>query len=278
MKNHLGLIVAIVLGVIGATLNFLYLTSKAANFEKVAFLSVDARTSIKRGEAFREDHFAPLEIPKIAVSSQLSHDAILFSDRGTVVGMKATRDYAGGEMVLQDQLKTPPPELALTGENERAMWVPVDTRTFVPSLIRPGDMVSFLVPKGVIPVARAPQEGEEQPPPPPTAGDSELVGPFKVLSARKCRGVQGCRNAAAAGERADDQRARAGEPARPDGQEAVGPLAGRRLPAGGSVTAPAGNRAKVEGAAANQARNPKLEIRKKSETGNQNDQNRNCDG
>jgi Flp pilus assembly protein CpaB len=182
MKNHLGLIVAIVLGVIGATLNFLYLTSKAANFEKVAFLSVDARTSIKRGEAFREDHFSPLEIPKIAVSSQLSHDAILFSDRGTVVGMKATRDYAGGEMVLQDQLKTPPPELALTGENERAMWVPVDTRTFVPSLIRPGDMVSFLVPKGVIPVARAPQEGEEQPPPPPTAGDSELVGPFKVLS------------------------------------------------------------------------------------------------
>jgi hypothetical protein len=181
MKNHLGLIVAIVLGVIGATLNFLYLTSKAANFDKVAFLSIDSRASIKRGETFREDHFAPLEIPKIAVSSQLSHDALFYSDRGTVVGMKATRDYGGGEMILQDQLKTPPQELALAAENERAMWVPVDTRTFVPSLIRPGDRVSFLVPKGVVPVTRTPEDGDSQPPP-PTMGDSELVGPFKVLS------------------------------------------------------------------------------------------------
>ena len=181
MKNHLGLIVAIVLGVIGATLNFLYLTNKAANFDKVAFLSIDRQASIKRGETFREDHFVPLEIPKGAVSSQLSHDAILYSERGAVVGMKATRDYGGGEMVLQDQLKTPPQELALTGENERAMWVPVDTRTFVPSLIRPGDMVSFLIPKGVVPVARAPEDGEDRPPP-PSIGDSELVGPFKVLS------------------------------------------------------------------------------------------------
>ncbi|HZL89351.1 MAG TPA: hypothetical protein VFB96_13315 [Pirellulaceae bacterium] len=182
MKNHLGLIVAIVLGVIGATLNFLYLTNKAANFDKVAFLSIDSRASIKRGETFREDHFAPLEIPKVAVSSQLSVDAILFSDRGAVVGMKATRDYGGGEMVLQEQLKTPPSELALTGENERAMWVPVDTRTFVPSLIKPGDTVSFLVPRGVVPVARAPEEGDEPSPPPPSMGDAELVGPFKVLS------------------------------------------------------------------------------------------------
>jgi hypothetical protein len=185
--KHLGLIIAVVLGVVGAAVNFIYLSNKAANFEKVAFLGIHRDASIKRGDTFREDHFASIEIPKMAVSAQLSESALKFSDKSTVVGMKATRDYAGGEMVLEEQLRTPPEELVLTEPNERVMWVPVDTRTFVPALVRPGDYVSFLVPKGhvVAPSAPAPGENgeaENGPSAPPPLGDTELVGPFKVLS------------------------------------------------------------------------------------------------
>lgn len=183
--KHLGLIIAIVLGVIGAFVNFIYLSNKAANFEKIAFLGIRHDVSIRRGETFREDHFAPIEIPKLAVSAQLSESALRFANRSTVVGMKATRDYAGGEMVLEEQLRTPPADLVFTAENERVMWVPVDTRTFVPSLVKPGDSVSFLVPKGhVMPVSPPASEngdGETTSAPPPL-GDTELVGPFKVLS------------------------------------------------------------------------------------------------
>ena len=179
MKNHLGLIVAVVLGVIGATLNFLYLTNKAKNFEKVAFLGIGKEVSIQRGETFRKDHFVAVEIPKINVG-RLTERVALYTDRDAVVGMKANQNYYGGELVLTEDLRTPPAELALQ-ENERAMWVPVDTRTFVPSLVKPGDLVSFLVPKGVVPISRPAENGEE-PPPPPSLGDSELVGPFKVLS------------------------------------------------------------------------------------------------
>lgn len=188
--KHLGLIIAVVLGVVGAVLNLLYLHGKASDFEKVAFLSIREGTEVRRGEAFREEHFAPLEIPKIAVSSQLSEAAILYKARGTVIDIKATRDYTGGEMILEDQLKTPPAQLNLSDPKERAMWVPVDTRTFVPTLVLPGDYVSFMVPKGNLPVAPPPSEGGEEIgdgngpaiSPPLPLGDTEMVGPFKVLS------------------------------------------------------------------------------------------------
>jgi hypothetical protein len=185
--KHLGLIIAVVLGVVGAAVNFIYLSNKAANFEKVAFLGIDRNASIKRGDTFREDHFAAIEIPKMAVSAQLGESALRFADRSTVVGMKATRDYAGGEMVLEDQLRTPPQELVFTDEKERVMWVPVDTRTFVPALVRPGDYVSFLVPKGhvvagALPPASENGDGDASPHAPPPLSDTELVGPFKVLS------------------------------------------------------------------------------------------------
>jgi hypothetical protein len=108
---------------------------------------------------------------------------VLFADRGTVVGMRANREYLGGELLLRQDLKTPPAELKLMSENECAMWVPVDTRSFVPSLVTPGDWVSFLV--SAAPGSLAPP-GEEDPDAPPaaplTAARSELIGPFRVLS------------------------------------------------------------------------------------------------
>ena len=183
MKNHLGLVLAVVLGVIGAALNFLYLNNKAKNFEKVAFLGIAQDVSIQRGETFRDSHFVAVEIPKLNVG-QLTERVVLYADRGTVIGAKANQNYYGGELVLSEDLKTPPAELALA-EGERAMWVPVDNRTFVPALVMPGDWVSFMIPKGMapLPVAAAPEEGSgDEQPQPIMPGDSEMVGPFKVLS------------------------------------------------------------------------------------------------
>lgn len=181
--KHLGLIVAIVLGVVGAAVNWLYLTGKADNFERVAFLSIGKDVQVRRGETFREDHFVAVEIPKANVG-RLTERAILYANRSTVVGMKSNLDYEGGELLLADDLKTPPPALEISGDNERVMWVPVDTRTFVPSLVKPGDWVSFLVPKGSVAAAALPasDNGDDSPAPPTAFTDTEMVGPFKVLS------------------------------------------------------------------------------------------------
>lgn len=69
------------------------------------------------------------------------------------------------------------------------MWVPVDARTFVASLVVPGDMVSFIVPKyaGTAPTpapAEPGPDGKPLPKPVPTASgpSTEIIGPFKILS------------------------------------------------------------------------------------------------
>src|SRR6185369_3263271 len=97
-----------------------------------------------------------------------------------------------GEIILRQRLKTPPPTMELTREDERGLPVPVDTRSFVPALVNPGDMVSFLVTVG----------GPSPPPSNTESGDGneptpaqsvvrpatvvnqriETVGPFRVLS------------------------------------------------------------------------------------------------
>jgi hypothetical protein len=79
--------------------------------------------------------------------------------------------------------------LALKGE-ERALWIPVDTRTFVASLVNPGDLVSFYVSDTPTPAAPPPDgtgtdETENAQPPAPVFAPSskaDLIGPFRVLS------------------------------------------------------------------------------------------------
>src|SRR5690606_9008423 len=92
---------------------------------------------------------------------------------------KAVRAYEGGEIVLRQDLKTPPGELTLA-ENERAMWIPVDVGSYVPSLIEPGDMVSFIVPKSM--AAANDPESETGFTAAVSEGGSEIVGPFRIVS------------------------------------------------------------------------------------------------
>ncbi len=182
MNGYKGLAIAAVLGVLGAILNWFYLDSKVQELDSVEYLGIAQSTVIRPGDRFTEEQLVKVAIPKNA-QGELPHFAVLYSDRQTVIGMPAVRLYAGGELVLRQDLKSPPPALSLARENERAMWIPVDTRTFVPSLVNPGDMVSFLVGETPTPAAEPGPDGEEAENPPPTPlPTAELIGPFRVLS------------------------------------------------------------------------------------------------
>jgi hypothetical protein len=186
MNGKIALPIAAGLALAGALLNWVYLDTKAQQLEKIEFLCVASGVTIRPGDRFTEDKLAPLAIPKNNVGENLRKEAILYSDRGTVIGMAAVRLHPEREILLRQDLKTPPPALTLNKEKEVAIFIPVDTRTFIPSLVSAGDLVSFMV--GGVPTPAVPpdQDGSSEntavPTLPSVPGNAELIGPFKVLS------------------------------------------------------------------------------------------------
>lgn len=180
MKGVTGLIVAAALGIVGAFCNWFYLAQKSRDLEKVDFIAISSDVTINPGDKFKSSDLVPVSIPKQSVGNLLQ-SAPLYSDLKTVVGMAATRTYLPGELLLNQDLRTPP-ERDVTkqlGENERVMFIPIDTRTFVPALFDAGNQISFVVPKfgGPTPI---PPEG--QPPPERVAIPTETIGPFRILA------------------------------------------------------------------------------------------------
>ena len=201
MKGIQGLIVAVGLGVAGALLNFFYLSSKAHEKDMVSFIGIKRDVVIGRGERLVPDHLVEVGIPKDAVGN-LAEIAMLWSELGAVENRTTWRTLSDGSLLLRTDLKTPPPELEL-GKDETAMWIPVDSRAFVPSLLKPGAMVSFTfpadpraptraVPPAAAPSGAAPPAAGLQPKPeaadaspadPPGLADKpDKIGPFRVLS------------------------------------------------------------------------------------------------
>lgn len=182
------LVVAAVLGVAGAGLNLWYLNEKSKAVEKVSFIGIKPNTVIRPGDKFLDDNFLRVDIPKANVGA-LEQMAVRYEDRNTVVGMPSVKSYTGGELLLRDDLRTPPPAMDL-GQDERALPIPVDTRNFVPSLVNPGDLISFLV--GGVPTPAAPPHDPDNPDEPPATPPApstrvpgmkaEPIGPFRVLS------------------------------------------------------------------------------------------------
>jgi hypothetical protein len=93
---------------------------------------------------------------------------------------------------LLEDLKTPPQELKL-GENERAMFVPIDSRAFVPKLVAPGCFVDFVSSRSMDPsptpaVAENPAEPAGPRPvadvaeQPALSGPIDSIGPFEILA------------------------------------------------------------------------------------------------
>jgi len=210
MKGIQGLIVAIGLGITGALLNFIYLANKSGDLEAVAFIGIGPEVRVARGSTIVREHLVPVEVPQ-RVARNLEKFAVKFSDVNTVVGQKALRTLEGGSLLLRDDLRTPPAELDFTEnleagvEEEVARGIPIDSRSIVPSLIEPGNLVSFLAPRVLSesPAVAAPlspggpEPGKPEPgkpellrpvPGPGAAGagsgleEFEPVGPFRVLS------------------------------------------------------------------------------------------------
>lgn len=195
MKGTPGLIAAAVLGILGVGLNWFYLERKSSQFDNVQYIGIAANTEIHPGDRFERSHFAPVEVPRNA-SARLEGLAVKWEDVDTVVGMNAVKEYRGDELLWRKDLETPPPELELA-ENERALWIPVDQKTFVPSLVMPGDEVDFLVPR--VRYTPVPQTGDGSPQPTPAGqqlGQTDIVGPFKILSIGNRLGKSNVLNAA----------------------------------------------------------------------------------
>jgi hypothetical protein len=183
MKGIHGLIIAVFLGIAGLAANWYYLYSKTKDIDSVDFIGVKQSVTIRQGETFRESHFQPVRVPS-RHAAHLKQYIYLYDNRNLVVGIPATRDYQGGDVILRADYRTPAsevswyPESKVPRDRQRLMWVTIDDRNFVPSLVDPGDHIWFVVPEAATRV-----------PTPAGSGDDGIVlkandsiGPFRVGS------------------------------------------------------------------------------------------------
>ncbi len=138
-------------------------------------ISPDAQINL--GDRLQESDFTAVAIPR-SYAEDLSRVAIQWKDRMTVIGQRATRSYRGGELLLQQELSTPVQKdtAEMIGEDEVAVEVPVDSRTFVSENYQPGDQVFFFAPRYVASAQTAKSA--------PTAAEaaSKVAGPFRILA------------------------------------------------------------------------------------------------
>lgn len=181
MKGVSGLVIALTLGIVGAFCNWFYLAQKAKELDAEYFIGIARDVSLNPGDRFKESDLVAVPLPKLSVGN-LEQSAVLWNDRTTVLGMAATRSYLPGELLLRQDLRTPPTldVKKQLGDNEILMWIPVDTRTFVAALVDPGDWVSFVIPKSAaavptpLPETDVPVRG--------AAAAAETIGPFRIVA------------------------------------------------------------------------------------------------
>jgi hypothetical protein len=191
MKNVYGLLFALALGIAGGLLNWSYLAKKSRDLQRVGFVGVKQGVVLQVGDIFRADDLEKVEIPQERVGNLMDY-AVLYSEVGTVVGLPVIREFAGGQLVLEKDLRAPAPEPRQLTSDEREIGIPVDVRTFVPSLYKAGDMISFVVPKvrsaqttpAIAPSDEAADNATEDTPTPAQAVNAalgtETIGPFEI--------------------------------------------------------------------------------------------------
>jgi len=194
MNNWIGLLIALSLALVAGVLNWKYLERKTEEVEMVSFLAIKDGETVEAGKRFAESNFTRLDIPKKSVGS-LQNSAVLYDDLHTVVSANALRDYRGGQVIMLQDLKTPPKKLTLDA-GEVAYFVPVGGNSFVARHFAPGDQVTFaLAPPRKVNFKNAPPvvpEGTND-----TEkdwnltdnnaveiaqGPTEFIGPFRVIA------------------------------------------------------------------------------------------------
>ena len=212
MKGAQGIMIAVAMGVVGFVCNWLYLEREASRVELVSFVGVSQPADVKRGDVIQSDDLVPISMPK-SHESQLAQVAVLWDQRDLVIGQKAARDLAvsgEAELVMHRDLTTPAIKdiNALIADNERVMWLPVDSRTFNPQHVDPGDQVSF----------RIPEFGKGASRSQPTEAGGKILGPFRILALGNRKGRRDVRQAAGLASGAENVIAVAVKVENPDGK------------------------------------------------------------
>ena len=176
MKGIYGLLLAAGLGVLAALCNWYYLDQAGREFDRVDFVGLSDDVELHPGEKFQESHFVPASVPR-RFARRLEASAYRWDVRDTLYGIPAAREFLGGEILLRQDVQTPPQKLP----DEDLVFVPIDSQRVVAALITPGDQVSFILPRqGAFPTPADGSRGAAQDL--PTGGLTELIGPFRVLS------------------------------------------------------------------------------------------------
>ncbi len=191
MKGIYGLGIAIALGLAGALFNFVYLNVKSRDVEKVYFIGIKPDVTVAQGEKLQADHLEPVGIPAGWVGSLADFGVKYYEARDAVIGTPVWRTLSGPRLLLDDDLKAPPPQEIKLAEDERGLGISVDARQFVTSLIVPGELVSFVVPRARLGPTPAQPAGDPDTPtpdpaasgdPPAPAGAATTIGPFRVVA------------------------------------------------------------------------------------------------
>jgi hypothetical protein len=170
MKGIQGLVIAIVLGIVGAAFNWVYLNNKSKEFEIESFIGVKKGQTIALGAPIKKAYLEKIDIPK-SNARNLKVYAYPHENLDSLIGQKSIRKYEGGELLLRQDFQTHPNRLNLENK-QQAFWVPIDTRTTITSHITPGiTQVYFFVPGA-----------NNQKHASPSSEDRDWLGPFEVLS------------------------------------------------------------------------------------------------
>ncbi|MFQ5730781.1 MAG: hypothetical protein ACE5KM_02380 [Planctomycetaceae bacterium] len=147
MKGAQGLMIAAGLGVVGAVCNWFYISRKAADLDKEAFVYVKATAKVRAGDPFQEDDFEKVEIPKRYLGG-LQKIAVPWELKHTAIGVPAPRSFPEDQILLQsDTRRLSQKRLAeALGPDEISWPVVVDATRFVAGNYNPGDMVLFFPP------------------------------------------------------------------------------------------------------------------------------------
>jgi Flp pilus assembly protein CpaB len=181
MKGVPGLLIAVGLAIAGALCNWFYMAQKSRELDLVQFVAV-AEGGIRDGDVIQSANLISIPIPQ-RYAQRLKEVAPPYADVSTIVGMTAYRDFSEGELILHQDLRSPPGNDLKRdlGPDEVAIWIGVDGRGFVPQFLSGGDEVSFLVP------AAGNREPVTEPGNAPSLA-TELIGPFYVLALGNRRG------------------------------------------------------------------------------------------
>jgi len=187
MKGPIGLVVALLLGVLAAALNWVYLEGKTRQVRSVSFLGIREGAAIRPGDEIQDADLVEVRIPELH-TGKLKDYVYFYDDRETLKGFRATRPYLGGELLRREDFRTPPPELRLA-KGQLLAWLSVDSRSFVPELVNPGDRVTFIVPTATpraalqpTPVDAGDGTGAPAAAPAPMASNVEMIGPFVIAA------------------------------------------------------------------------------------------------